>query len=130
MFLEFFLERSEAAIALLGKFFDRDVVEDVFVDGLFEALLHHIGIVQYFALETAVALRHDQVDQFCHFQIFGSGVLGEDVFADVLIDRAEEIACCAPCWIDHMVVFAAIFATVVIFDTHTISHVEMCKDVA
>ena len=128
--LELLLERGEAAVAHLGQFVDRDVVEYVLVDRLLEVLLHLVDVAEHLALEAAVVLCEDQVHQFGHFERFGRFVLGEQVVLDVLVDRREEVADGAPRRIDHVALFAAVLAAVVVGDVELVVHAQLGEDAA
>ena len=68
---ELLLERGERAVCQPGQLLDRDVLEDVVVDDLLEVLLGGIDVAQQLALDAAVLVRGDQVDQFGHLDVLG-----------------------------------------------------------
>jgi hypothetical protein len=51
---EFLFERGERTVRQLREFFDRNILEDVVVDDLFEILLGRVDVAQQFALQAAV----------------------------------------------------------------------------
>ena len=66
---EFLFERGERTVRQLREFFDRNILEDVVVDDLFEILLGCIDVAEQFALQAAVFVRGDEVDQFGHLDV-------------------------------------------------------------
>lgn len=88
---EFLFERGERTVRQLRKFFDRNILEDVVVDDLFEILLGRVDVAQQFALQAAVFVRGDEVDQFGHFDVLGRLVAVEILVAQVVVGVDEKL---------------------------------------
>lgn len=109
---ELLLERGERTVRQPGQFLDRDVLEDVVVDDLFEVLLGGIDVAQQLALDAAVLVRGDQVDQFGHLDVLGRLVVAELLVAQIVVRIDEKVAQRVPCGHGHVGAVAAVFARV------------------
>ena len=125
MFLELLFERGERAVAHSRQLFDGDVLENVRIDDLLEALFAGVGVIHHLALDAAIVLRNNQIDQFGHFQIFGCLVVVEEFVFDVLVGRDEEISQCVGRLAYHIVLFAAGCARVVVRDVEVVGDTQL-----
>ena len=88
---ELLLERRERTVGLLGQLLDRALPENMSVDDLFEVLLGRIDTAEHLALQTAVLVGDDVVDQFGHLEVSGSRIVQAPLVAQVA-GRTEEDA--------------------------------------
>ena len=72
---ELLLERRERTVTLRGEHLDGDVAEDIGIDYLLEIVVRRIDVAQHLALQTAVLLRDDEIDQLGHLDVLGSLVV-------------------------------------------------------
>ena len=86
---ELLFERGERTVAQSRQLLDRNIFKDVRVDNLLEALFARIGILHHLALDAAVLLRNNQIDQLGHFQILGRLVVVEQLVFDILVVRKK-----------------------------------------
>ena len=122
---ELLLERGERTIGEFGQLLDRDILEDVVVDDLFEILPGRIDVVEQFALQAAVFVGGDQIDQFGHFDILGRFVVAELLVAQIVVRVGEKVAQRVPGGHEDFVTVAAVFARVVVRDVEPVGDVQV-----
>ena len=125
MFLELLFERGERAVAHSRQLLDRNVLEDVCIDDLLEALLARVGVVHHLALDAVILLRHNQIDQLGHFQILGRFVVVEQLVFDVVIGCQEEVAQGTCRLADHEILLAARRTRVVVRDVQMVGDAQL-----
>ena len=122
---ELLLEGGQRPVGEFGELLDGDVLEDVVVDDLFEILLGGIHVAQQFALDAAVVVRHYQVDEFRHLDVFGRFVMLEYLLAQIAVGIAEETLGCIPCRHGDMIVETAPVARKAVGEVHSVRDVQM-----
>ena len=85
MAAEFLLERCQRTVGELRELFDRDVLEDMVVNDLLEVLLGGIDVAEQLALDAAILVRGEQVDQFGHLDVLGRLVVAEVLVAQIVV---------------------------------------------
>ena len=122
---EFLFERGERTVRQLRKFFDRNILEDVVVDDLFEILLGRVDVAQQFALQAAVFVRGDEVDQFGHFDVLGRLVAVEILVAQVVVGVDEKVADRIPGRHRDVRTVAAVFARMFVRNVQSVGDVQV-----
>lgn len=122
---ELLFERGQRTVRQLGKFLDRDVVEDVVVNDLFEILAGRIDVAQDLAFQTAVLVGDEQVDQFGHFDVLGRFVVQEVFVAQIVVGVGEKAADGVPAGHGDMGVAAAVLARMFVGNVQTVSDIQM-----
>ena len=125
---EFLFERGERTVRQLREFFDRNILEDVVVDDLFEILLGCIDIAEQFAFQAAVFVRGDEVDQFGHLDVLGRLVAVEILVAQVVVGIDEKVADRIPGGHRDMRAVAAVFARMFVRNVQPVGDVQVHED--
>lgn len=120
-------ERSQAAVALVGKRADRYILEDMVLDGLLKTLAREVYIAEYLACKAAVLLSHDKVDQLGNLQILGRRVVAKDIFFDIMVDAGKEVANRVPRRVDDVRAVAALLAAVAIVDIQLVYYAQVVE---
>ena len=123
------LEGGERAVRQPGELLDRDVAEDVVVDDLFKVFARRVDVAQQLALQAAVFVRGDQVDQLGHLDALGCLVAAELLVAQVVVRVEEEAAQRAPGRHGDVGAVAAPVARVVVRDVESVGDVQVHEDV-
>ena len=95
------------------------------IDDLFEALLASVGVVHHLALDAIILLRHNQIDQLGHFEVFGRFVVVEELVFDLLVGVVEEVAERVGGLAHHIVLLATRRTRMVVRDVHMIGDAEL-----
>lgn len=123
--LELLLERSERTVAYARQLFDRHVLEHMIVDNLLEVAAGDVDIAHQLALHAAVVVRHYQVDEFRHLDVFGCFVMLEYLLAQIAVGIAEETLGCIPCRHGDMIVETAPVARMAVGEVNSVRNVQM-----
>ena len=122
---EFLFERGERTVRQLREFFDRNILEDVVVDDLFEILLGCIDVAEQFALQAAVFVRGDEVDQFGHLDVLGRLVAVEILVAQVVVGVDEKVSQRVPRGHGDVRTVAAVFARMFVRNVQSVGDVQV-----
>ena len=125
---ELLLERGERAVGQPRQLLDGDILEDVVVDRLFEVLLGRVDVAQQLALDAAVLVRGDEVNQLRHLDALGGLVLQEALVAQVVVRVDEKVAQRAPCGHGDVGAVVAVFARMVVRDVESVGDVQVEQD--
>ena len=126
--LELLLERGERAVAEPRELFDGDVPEDMVIDDLLEILLRRVDIAQQLALDAAILMGGDQVDQLGHLDVLGCFVPQESFVAQVVVGMDEKAADGIPGRRHHVVEAPAVLARVVVGNVESVGDVQVQQD--
>ena len=95
------------------------------VDDLFEVFLGRIDAAEHLALQTAVFVRDDVVDQFGHLEVSGSRIVQAPLVAQVAGRTEEDAADGGPRRHGDLRTGAALRTDVVVGDAQAIGHIQM-----
>ena len=128
MAAEFLLERCQRTVGELRELFDRDVLEDMVVNDLLEVLLGGIDVAEQLALDAAILVRGEQVDQFGHLDVLGRLVVAEVLVAQIVVGVDEKVAQRVPSGHGHMRPVAAVFARMFVRNVQSVGDVQVHED--
>ena len=125
---ELLFERGERTVGEFRKLLDRNVLEDVVVDGLFEILLRGVDVAQQLAFDAAILVRGDQVDQLGHLDVLGCLVVAEILVAQVVVGVDEKVSQRVPRGHGDVRTVAAVFARMFVRNVQPVGDVQMHQD--
>ena len=128
MAAELLLERGQRPVGEFGQLLDRDVLEDVVVDDLFEVLLRRVDVAQQFALDAAILVRGDQIDQFGHLDALAGLVVAALLVAQIVVRIDEKVAQRVPCGHGDVRAVAAVFARMLVRNVQPVGDVQVHED--
>ena len=128
MAAEFLLERCQRTVGELRELFDRDVLEDMVVNDLLEVLLGGIDVAEQLALDAAILVRGEQVDQFGHLDVLGRLVVAEVLVAQIVVGVDEKVAQRVPGGHRDVRTVAAVFARMFVRNVQSVGDVQVHED--
>ena len=119
------LEGCHTAITARCQLLDGYIAEYMTINKLLKTLARGVDIRQNFAFQTAVHSRYDEVDEFGHFYILGSGVVTEHIVAQILVERHKEVACGTPRGAHNVAALATRRTRVVVHYVEIVVHTQI-----